>query len=158
MQFQKFTDSILYSLPRILFLVVSCLLVVHSNANFLASFAEKGAYEIIRQALIENGKTHEEATCIVKFMKATGATDDVTSLIFDPKAMVQELQNRIDFANFACSGAGILTFFIAIIVLVWICCCCVRCCLTSSKQPLVIQLANREFPTANIPYNYVDKV
>lgn len=140
---------------RILFIVIS-VWVFTAHAVIASELVEDSAYGILKGTIRAKGKSNGYAECVVEVLKFTGASRDVTDIrnIFQPEELASKLNEKINFADFVCSGGALALVLTAafLICLCCVCCCCCRLCCCRPK-PTVIQVATipRRFKHDELP-------
>lgn len=120
------------------------------------SIIEDTGYMFLKQAMIAEGDSENHANCIVKVLKYTGATSDVTDIrnIINPDKMVNNLSAKVNFADFVCSPVGFIAMVLLFCFVFAICCVCLkRCCCTN--KPMILQMASPQLLSNNVKVPYV---
>jgi uncharacterized membrane-anchored protein len=117
-------------------------MVITANAGLVDEFVEDEAYKIVEEGIITSGKSEDQAKCIVKVLRATGASRDVTdkrSLFQTPSELAQKLQGKVETADFLCTH-GTAMWIGTAFVLLFICFMIFCICIESTSKPRFIRM------------------
>lgn len=120
---------------------------------------EDVGYAVGRNVFMANGYSETRADCIMKVLKITGVTDDLTDIrnLFNPENTTKKLSDKFQVAEFVCSPPGIAVIaLIFCFVIAFLCVCLKRCC--CSNKPIVVQMGTPQFHAfnKNVPYARMD--
>lgn len=99
------------------------------NCGIIEDAVEAGAYALLRQSILESGKSVEFADCIEKVLKWQGAGKDMKENMFNPDRLMEHLKTELNTADFLCENRIVLSvvaFVLAILFILCICGCCRR--------------------------------
>lgn len=147
-------------IASLVLLTAQCVSADSFIENQIENGIESGIYFAIKKYLIAQGKTPDQAECIVHVAKIMGTTDDVkgnlVGSLLDPEKTAEKLDDKFSFAEIICVGGTIgAIIFVAVFVGIFLgcCCACYHYCCKSKPTPMIIQLT-RAMPVRNAKISY----
>ncbi|CAO1423859.1 unnamed protein product [Diamesa serratosioi] len=110
-------------------LIVMAVSVSTANSGMFTEVVESAAYTLLRQSILEAGKSEQYANCIEKVLKFQGAGKDIKENIFNPDRLLQHLKNELNTADLLCENRivfSLVAIVLAILIIISICSCCRR--------------------------------
>lgn len=97
------------------------------NCGLISDVVESAAYALLRQSILQSGKSPEYASCVEKVLKWQDATKDFKEHLLAPDRLLQHLKAELDAADFLCKNRIALSFGAIVLVILFLLCCCVIC-------------------------------
>ena len=112
-------------IQRWLLLIVVAVSVV--NCGLISEVAESAAYALLRQSILQAGKSKEYANCVEKVLKLQDPTKDFKENLFTPDRLLQHLKNELEVADFLCENQNVVIAGAIVLVILFILCICRIC-------------------------------
>ena len=93
-------------IQRWLLLIVVAVSVV--NCGLISEVAESAAYALLRQSILQAGKSKEYANCVEKVLKLQDPTKDFKENLFTPDRLLQHLNNEKEIAEYLCENQNVV--------------------------------------------------
>lgn len=98
------------------------------NCGIISDVVENGAYALLRNSILQSGKSPAYADCIEKVLKWQNPSKDFKANIFEPDRLLQHLKSELDTADFVCENRIVLAVGAIVLIVLLLLCICRACC------------------------------
>lgn len=105
-----------------------------ATGSFMGNTLKNVDYFPLKETFIQAGYTEFHADCLIQALKVTGTAEDIAEILSDPNAIVENLHQKANFADFICSLSGLIATLLFLGLALLTCYfCCINCFVSSCK-------------------------